>query len=246
MHPLTSPAASKPTHHAARLRGPELGNARRKAKVAACLLATMAAGLVMAPGASWAQAGARAGTAAASTATTEVAGIAYPAQLTVAGQTLALNGAGVRYRFVVRVYTAGLYLGTTARTPQAVMDAPGPKRLHVVMLRDIDANQLGRLFTRGMQDNVPRAGFSKFIPGTLRMSEIFSTHKRLKAGESFSVDYVPGVGTTVLVNGRPAAEPITEPEFFNGLISIWLGERPADIALKDALLGLQTAASGQN
>jgi hypothetical protein len=97
-----------------------------------------------------------------------------------------------------------------------------------------------------MQDNVPRAGFSKFIPGTLRMSEIFSTHKQLKKGESFSVDYVPGVGTTVLVNGRAAAEPITEPEFFNGLISIWLGERPADVALKDALLGLQPAPSGQN
>ncbi len=180
---------------------------------------------------------------------TDVAGVAYMATQVVAGSTLRLNGAGVRYRFVVRVYTAGLYLSTRAATPEAVSAAPGPKRLHVVMLRDIDANQLGRLFTRGMQDNVPRAGFGKFIPGTLRMSEIFSEYKQLKKGDSFSVDYVPGVGTTVLVNGKPAAEPIVEPEFFNGLMSIWLGERPADIALKDALLGVESTrapAGGQN
>jgi hypothetical protein len=191
---------------------------------------------------SWAQAG-----QVTTTASTEVGGINYPATQAVAGSTLVLNGAGVRYRFVVRVYTAGLYLSTRASTPETVMSAPGPKRLHVVMLRDIDADQLGRLFTRGMQDNVPRAGFSKFIPGTLRMSEIFSARKRLKKGESFSVDYVPGVGTTVLVNGKPEAEPIVEPEFFNGLMSIWLGQRPADIALKDALLGVDpTSTPGQN
>ncbi len=189
--------------------------------------------LALAPAAARAQTTASPGAAA----DVEVGGVRYPGTQTVAGTSLVLNGAGVRYRFVVQVYTAGLYLSSRASTPQALTANPGPKRLHVVMLRDIDANQLGRLFTRGMQDNVPRAGFSKFIPGTLRMSEIFSARKRLKKGESFSVDYVPGVGTTVLVNGKPEAEPITEPEFFNALMSIWLGDSPADSALKGALLG---------
>jgi hypothetical protein len=118
-----------------------------------------------------------------------------------------------------------------------VLGQPGPKRMHVVMLRDIDANELGKLFTRGMQDNAPREEFSKFIPGTLKLAEIFSAQKKLKAGDSFFVDYVPGVGTTVLVNGKPTAEPIKEPEFYNALLRIWLGERPADSALKDALMG---------
>ena len=159
-----SPDASTPTQHAAGARGPGLGSAARNTKAAACLLAATAAALCLSPGAGWAQAAVRADTGAASPAATEVAGITYPAQQTVAGQTLSLNGAGVRYRFVVRVYTAGLYLSTTARTPQAVMAAPGPKRLHVVMLRDIDANQLGRLFTRGMQDNVRAQASASSFP----------------------------------------------------------------------------------
>jgi hypothetical protein len=167
----------------------------------------------------------------------ELSGVRLAPTVQVAGGSLTLNGAGIRYRFVVKVYVAGLYLAGKAATPEAVLAAAGPKRLHVVMLRDIDANELGRLFTRGMQDNSAREEFSKSIPGTLRMGEIFAAKKRLAVGENFSVDWVPGVGTTVLVNGQAQGAPIKEPEFFNALMRIWLGPHPADAQLKDALLG---------
>ncbi len=167
----------------------------------------------------------------------ELAGVKYAPTAQLSNATLQLNGAGIRYKFVIKVYTAGLYLGSKTQNVEAVLSQPGPKRMHVVMLRDIDANELGKLFTRGMQDNAPKGEFSKFIPGTLMLAEIFSAQKKLKAGDSFFVDFVPGVGTTVLVNGKPASEPIKEPEFYSALLRIWLGERPADSALKDALLG---------
>ena len=167
----------------------------------------------------------------------ELAGVKYAPGVQLAGSTLQLNGAGIRYKFVIKVYTAGLYLASKAATTEAVLALPGPKRMHVVMLRDIDANELGKLFTRGMQDNAPREEFSKSIPGTLRMADIFSAKKKLVAGDNFSVDWVPGVGTTVLVNGKPQGDPVKEPEFFNALLRIWLGPSPADHLLKDALLG---------
>ena len=178
----------------------------------------------------------------------DVSGVRYAPTVSVAGSTLQLNGAGARYKFVVRVYTAGLYLSAKAATPEAVFAAPGPKRVHVVMQRDIDGNELGKLFTRGMQDNAPRETFSKSIPGTLRMADIFSARKKLLSGESFSVDFVPGVGTTVLVNGKPEGELVREPEFFTAMLSIWLGPKPADESLKAALLGQEPAAprSGRN
>ncbi len=169
--------------------------------------------------------------------TVELAGIKYPPTAQVGNAALQLNGAGIRYKFIIKVYTAGLYVASKTQNVDAVLSQPGPKRMHVVMLRDIDANELGKLFTRGMQDNAPRSEFSKFIPGTLVLAEIFSAQKKLKSGDSFDIDYVPGVGTTVLVNGKPTADPIKEPEFFGALLRIWLGDRPADSALKDALLG---------
>jgi hypothetical protein len=179
--------------------------------------------------------------AARAQSTVDLAGVKYPPTVALAGSNLVLNGAGIRYKFVIKVYTAGLYLGAKAATTEAVLAEPGPKRMHVVMLRDIDANELGKLFTRGMQDNAPREEFSKFIPGTLRMADIFSAKRKLLAGDSFSVDWVPGTGTTVLVNGKPQGEPVKEPEFFTALLRIWLGPNPADRLLKDALLGQQPA-----
>ena len=183
---------------------------------------------------------------AAQAQATEVGGVKYEASAQLGSAKLVLNGAGVRYKAIFKVYTAGLYMGTKVGTPEEVYAAPGPKRLHVVMLRDIDANELGKLFTRGMQDNAPREEFSKSIAGTLRMSDIFSAKKKLAAGESFSIDWVPGSGTTVVINGKAAGEPIKEPEFFTALMKIWLGKSPADAQLKNALLGKSQLARDMN
>ncbi|MBV8036262.1 chalcone isomerase family protein [Roseateles sp.] len=169
----------------------------------------------------------------------EVANVKYEPTLDLAGQKLQLNGAGIRYKFVIKVYTAGLYLAQKAGTTQEVLAAPGPKRIHIQMLRDIDGNELGKLFTKGMEANVTRDEFAKSINGVLKLSEIFASRKQLSSGENFSVDYVPGVGSTVLLNGKPIGETIKEPEFYSALLRIWLGEKPADDGLKDSLLGVK-------
>jgi hypothetical protein len=178
--------------------------------------------------------------------TIDVAGVAFDNTLKLAGVPLQLNGAGVRYKFVVKVYAAGLYLSSKATTAEDVLANSGPRRMHIVMLRDIDANELGKLFTKGVEQNASRAEFMKAIPGTIRMGELFAEKKQLKAGESFSIDWIPGAGTVILVNGKPSGEPIKEPEFFGALMKIWLGKSPADALLKDALLGTTRQAAGSS
>ena len=172
--------------------------------------------------------------------TVEVADVKYEPAVDLAGQKLLLNGAGVRYKFVVKVYTAGLYLTHKASTTAEVLAAPGPKRVHIQMLRDLDGNELGKLFTKGMEANAPREEFVKCINGVLKLSEVFASRKQLNSGDNFSVDYLPGVGSTLMVNGKQMlAEPIKEPEFFSALLRIWLGDKPADDSLKEALLGVK-------
>ncbi|RTL47099.1 MAG: hypothetical protein EKK53_00265 [Burkholderiales bacterium] len=170
----------------------------------------------------------------------EVANVKYEPSVDLAGQKLVLNGAGIRYKFVVKVYTAGLYLTHKAGSTAEVLAAPGPKRIHIQMLRDIDGNELGKLFTKGMEANAPREEFVKCINGVLKLSEVFASRKQLNTGDSFSVDYVPGVGSVLLLNGKSVMpDAIKEPEFFSALLRIWLGDKPADDALKDALLGIK-------
>ena len=166
-----------------------------------------------------------------------LSGVKYEDALEVRGQKLQLNGAGIRYKGPFKVYTAGLYLGKKSSTPEEALAAGGAKRVAVVMLRDIDAGELGKLFVRGVEDNMDKAAMSKLIPGLMRMSQIFTEHKKLQPGDNFTIDWVPGTGTIVSVRGVPQGEPFKEPEFFNALLRIWLGPAPADWRLKEHLLG---------
>jgi len=171
--------------------------------------------------------------------TIDVSGVKFSHSVALAGSALQLNGAGTRYKTIIKVYAAALYLPAKANTAEAVLASAGPKRMQVVMLRDIDANELGKLFTRGMEDNSTREEFGKTIAGTLRLADMFAARKKLLTGEQFTVDYLPGRGTVITINGQPQGEPIKEPEFFNALMRIWLGRSPADALLKNALLGIQ-------
>ena len=173
----------------------------------------------------------------ANAATVELAGVKLEDSVDAQGTRLQLNGAGVRYKAIFKVYTAGLYLTKKAATLDEVIAAPGPKRMSITMLRDIDSAELGKLFTRGVEDNMDRAEFSKIIPSIVRMGEVFASHKKLMAGDNFVLDWVPGVGTVLTVKGVVQGEPFKEPKFFNSLMGIWLGKSPADFKLKEALLG---------
>lgn len=187
----------------------------------------------------WAAAAALLVAATAAHSDITVNGVRYDDTVDLRGAKVQLNGAGTRYKAVFKVYTAGLYLPRKVGTPEEALALPGPKRITVTMLRDIDSGELGKLFARGMEDNMDRKEFSKLIPGVMRMSQLFSDIKGLKAGEGFTLDWIPGTGAVVSVKGVQQGEPFKEQEFFNAILRIWIGPVPADWKLKDALLGHQ-------
>jgi hypothetical protein len=172
-----------------------------------------------------------------SAATITVWGIKLEDMLDVRGSALQLNGAGVRYKTVFKVYVAALYLGKRVNTPEQVLAATGPKRMTVTVLREIDSVELGKAFIRGFEDNTPRNEAFKLSAQMFRMGQIFAEQKKLFPGESFSIDWIPGTGTVISVKGKPQGEPFKDVEFFNALMRIWLGPLPADWKLKEALLG---------
>jgi hypothetical protein len=173
----------------------------------------------------------------ASAQTTKVGKASFDNSIELGNKTLNLNGAGIRYKAVFRVYAAGLYLQKKTNSVEEVLADTGPRRIRVSMFQDIDANKLGKLFTEGMEKNTERDEFIKALPGTIKMAELFAAKRELKTGDTFNVDYIPGVGTTITVNSDAPSPPIKEPEFFTVLLKIWLGKSPADNSLKSALLG---------
>ena len=174
---------------------------------------------------------------AASAATLEVGGVKVEDTADVQGTKLQLNGAGVRYKAIFKVYTIALYAGKKVGSAEELAAAPGPKRISMTMLRDIDSTELGKAFTRGFEDNSPKSDLSKMIPGLMKMSQIFSDQKKMVAGDVVLLDWIPGTGMVVSAKGKVQGEPFKEVEFFNAMTRIWLGSIPADAKLKDTLLG---------
>ena len=167
----------------------------------------------------------------------EVSGIKLADPVELAGSRLQLNGAGIRYKAVFKVYVAALYLEKKAATPEEAFATPGAKRISITLLREIDSNELGKSFTKAFEENAPKTEMSRLIPGLLKMGQVFSDQKKMLAGESFTIDWISGTGTVISVKGKPQGEPIKEVEFYNAMLRIWLGAKPADWKLKDELLG---------
>ncbi len=175
--------------------------------------------------------------ATAYAATIDIAGVKVEDSATVAGTKLQLNGAGIRYKGPFKVYVAELYATKKVTSWDELIAAPGPKRLTLVMSREVDAGPFGKLLTRGMEDNNPKAAVSRLVPGLIRMAEIFASHKTLFPGDVIHTDWIPGTGMVVTVKGKVQGEPFKEAEFFKAMMGIWLGPEPAYWKLKENLLG---------
>jgi hypothetical protein len=170
-------------------------------------------------------------------ATIEIAGVKIEDSATVEGVKLHLNGAGIRYKGPFKVYVAELYVSKKIASLDELLAAPGPKRMSLVMTRDIEAGPFGKLLTRGMEDNNPKAEMSKLVPGLMKMSELFTLYKNFAPGDVIVMDWLPGTGLVITVKGKVQPEIFKEPEFFKALMGIWLGPSPAYWKLKDNLLG---------
>ncbi len=159
----------------------------------------------------------------------------------VQAQTLQLNGAGIRYLASAPLYSAELYLNQKVATPAQAMGSPGTKQLRVVMLRDVKPTELGDLLASGMVSNASDDELRKLIPVLFSLGEILGEQKQLLAGDSFQITMLPDASTSINIQAKARLgadrHVFAQPELFSLLLRMWLGERPADKGLKNALLG---------
>lgn len=170
-------------------------------------------------------------------AAAELAGVKLEETARVADQDLKLNGAGVRYKAIFKVYVAGLYIPEKKITTKDVLALPGSRRIHIVMLRDVSSEEFGRAFLAGIHQNIDKAEKTRIVSQLLRFGEIFASVPELKKGDVLTTDWVPGTGTVMQVNGKRIADPLPDIAFYNALLKIWLGDKPVDPKLKQAMLG---------
>lgn len=164
----------------------------------------------------------------------EVGGVKLDDKVAVGGQDLVLNGAGIRTRFMLKIYVASLYLPAKAGDPAGVV-AKGPRRIQMNLLRNLSAEQLVDALIDGLKDNNSEAELAAVKAQTEQLTSIMKGFGEVKEGSVVTLDFVDGA-TKIGFNG--AAKGSIEGEPFNkALTKIWLGDKPVQADLKKSLLG---------
>ncbi len=167
----------------------------------------------------------------------DVNGVKIEETMRVANKDLKLNGAGMRVKAIFKVYAAGLYLTEKKTTVSDVLALDGPKRMILIMQREVSSDDFGQSFMTGLNDNSDKAEKSKIINQTVKFGEMFASLPGLKKGDVLFLDWVPGAGTVSSLNGKQMGETIPDVAFYNAVLRLWLGNKPVDSSLKPLLLG---------
>ena len=137
----------------------------------------------------------------------------------------------------IKIYVAGLYLTEKATTLRVIANMPGPKRLQLRMLRKADADDFIEALIEGIEDNTSKAERAQLSARMQQLSQTMMVIGSVVAGDNLNFDFVPGVGTSITVNGATKGSVIEGADFYNAVLKIFLGEDPMDERLKAGLLG---------
>lgn len=170
--------------------------------------------------------------AAASAGAAEVAGVRFDDRVTVDSQALVLNGTGVRSKFFIKVYAAGLYLPAAARDGARVLAADQPRRTVMHFLYGVEKGQMCEAWDDALEANTPNASADV----EQKFATLCSWMEDVEDGERMVFTYVPGTGTTVEVGGE-AKGTIPGKPFADALWAAWIGDKPATKDLREGLLG---------
>jgi Chalcone isomerase-like len=166
----------------------------------------------------------------------EVAGVKLPDSVNLGNQNLLLNGAGIRTKWFFKVYVAALYLPKKQTTADAVFADENPQRIALHMLRDLGEKKFLHAFIEAIEANHTKAEMAMLDDQIKQMTDIFHLVGEVKSGDVIDLDYLPGIGTQISVNGVTYGA-IAGGMFHRAMLRIWLGKHPVQDDLKKGMLG---------
>ncbi|HEX7151927.1 MAG TPA: chalcone isomerase family protein [Thermoanaerobaculia bacterium] len=162
-----------------------------------------------------------------------VGGAKLEDSVTVNGQNLVLNGAGLRKKLFIKVYAAGLYLPAKSNNATAILAADQPRRLVMHFVYDVDKAKIAEAWSEGLAANSANA--SAEVKSNFQ--KLSSWMEDVKSGQRIVMTYVPGTGTTVEVNGKTKGT-LAGKATADAILSTWIGAKPGPGEdFKQAVLG---------
>jgi hypothetical protein len=152
------------------------------------------------------------------------------------GQSLVLNGVGLREKFWVDVYVGSLYLPGKSDDVAEILSSPGPWRVQLdFVYKEVASEKLLDSWREGFKKNQSAETLKQLQARIDQFYGYFQTST--VATDRYRFDYIPGKGVSISKNEQQLGQ-IPGEDFKNALLEIWLGNHPADKKLKQGMLGL--------
>ena len=159
-------------------------------------------------------------------------GVKYYNEIIENKERLVLNGIGIREKYFFDLYVCGLYLEKKTKDESEILNAD---KSMVISIRIISNKVNKTVFLEAVNE-----GFKKSTTGKVTQEQIMKFSNlfkdEFKVGDKIQLIYHPENGVTIEKNGEYLGQ-IKGLDFKKSLFGIWLGKYPADINLKNKLLG---------
>ena len=164
----------------------------------------------------------------------EIAGVDVAESVTIENKVLVLNGAGIRKKLFIKVYVGSLYLAAKQTTAGKILADPGAKSIVMnILYKEVSPKKFVDGWNKGFADNSSAIEIKALQERISQFNSLFTTSYK---GDEIRLDYLPGEGTRVRINGIVKGS-VPGEDFSRALLKIWLGPKPAEADLKDAMLG---------
>lgn len=166
----------------------------------------------------------------------ELEGQRFEDAIVLGNRPLRLNGLGLRGVAWIKAFVAGLYVPSTSKDPAQLLAMSGPKRLRLKVMLEAPSAELSKSMRNGVRHNEPPEMQAQLADRVNAFAANIDGIGKFHPGDVLDLDYVPGRGTQLRLNGRDLGKPLAGEEFYRAIMKIFIGQRPADKRMKEGLL----------
>jgi hypothetical protein len=162
-------------------------------------------------------------------------GVTLPDADKVDGKSLVLNGLGTRFAsflgFPVKVYVAGLYVEKKTSKADEISTADSPKKIVMEFLRDVSKEKISKSWEESFDNNCK----DKCSTHQVHLKKFVGLMKEMKEKDRMTLIF--HTDRLEFAQNDARSETISNAEFSDIILSIFIGPNPPNKELRDGLLG---------
>jgi hypothetical protein len=164
----------------------------------------------------------------------EIKNVQFNDSVTVDQYELKIKGVAIlKWAMLFDVYAGAFYLPDGAQGRSWSDDLP--KSLELSYFREITGADFAETSYKLLQRNLTKPAYQAVAE---RLRIFCNLFQDIKPGDRYSLNYTPGTGTELRLNGLPLGS-VPGADFAVAYFGIWLGDTPINDNFRDRLLAYQ-------